>query len=329
MQGFVYHRYGPPNQVLEFCKIAEPIPGAGDVLIQVRAASVNPYDWHFVRGTPNFIRLFTGLREPKSERIGADVAGVVAGVGPGVTQFKPGDAVFGVCKGSFAELAGAEEDKLARMPDNVSYEQAASVPIAGITALQGLRDNGRLQPGQRVLINGAAGGVGTFAVQIGKWLGAHVTGVCSTRNVATVQSIGADEVIDYTREDFTQFHEKYDVIFDLVGNRPLRAMLPTLHPRGIFVGCGGGGPDRSSHELLGVMLRRFVMPPFTSRKITGVFAKVNRADLEVLANLLHSEKIKPVLDRSYALRDVPDALLYVERCHARGKVTIAVGNQNS
>jgi NADPH:quinone reductase-like Zn-dependent oxidoreductase len=324
MQAFVYHRYGSPADVLEFREIDKPNPEAGEILIQVRAASVNPYDWHFVRGTPSFIRAFSGLRGPKSPRVGADVAGTVAGVGAGVTRFKLGDAVFGDCKGSFAEFACGEESKLALMPKNLGFEEAASVPIAGITALQGLRDNGRVIAGQRVLINGAAGGVGTFAVQIGKWLGAHVSGVCSTRNVAMVQSIGADEVIDYARQDFTHAREQYDVIFDLVGNHPLKAMLPALRRRGIFVGCGGGGPDKSSRELLGIMLGRFVMSPFTSRKITGVFAKINGADLDMLASLLQSGKVKPVLDRSYPLRSVAEALHYVEGCHARGKVTIAV-----
>lgn len=324
MQGFVYHRYGPPTDVLEFREIDKPKPAAGEVLIQVRAASVNPYDWHFVRGAPAFIRMFTGLRGPKSPRVGADVAGIVAEIGAGTTRFKAGDAVFGDCKGSYAEFACGEESKLAHMPENLSFEQAASVPIAGITALQGLRDCAHLSSGQRVLINGAAGGVGTFAVQIGKWMGAHVTGVCSTRNLAMVQSIGADAVIDYTAENFTSLRDQYDAIFDLVGNHPLKAMLPALHRKGIFVGCGGGGPDKTSREMLGIMLGRFAISPFSSHKITGVFAKINPADLEVLATLLQSGKVKPVLDRSYPLRSVADALLYVEGCHARGKVTIAV-----
>jgi NADPH:quinone reductase-like Zn-dependent oxidoreductase len=257
MQAVVYHRYGPPDDVLEFPEIDKPCPSAGEVLMQVRAASVNPYDWHFVRGAPRFIRVFTGLRGPKSPRVGADASGVIASVGAGVTRFKPGDAVFGVCKGSFAEYSCAGEDKIIRMPENLSFEQAAAVPIAGLTALQGLRDCGRVQPGQRVLIIGAAGGVGTFAVQIGKWMGAHVAGVCSTRNLSLVQSIGADEAIDYTVQDFTRFRAQYDVIFDLVGNHPLRKIVPVLRSRGIFVGCGGGGPDKSSRELLGIMLGRF------------------------------------------------------------------------
>jgi NADPH:quinone reductase-like Zn-dependent oxidoreductase len=323
MQAIIYRRYGGPD-VLQYEELDKPIPAQGEVLIQVRAASVNPYDWHFLRGTPSFIRLFTGLRRPKSPRLGADVAGVVAAIGPGVTRFKPGDAVFGVCKGSFAELACGKETELAPLPKRLSYEQAASVPIAGITALQGLRDCGRVQPGQRVLINGAAGGVGTFAVQIGKWLGADLTGVCSTRNVSFVQSIGADRAIDYTLQDFTRSDDLYDVIFDLVGNHPLKAMRRVLRPKGTLVGCGGGGPDKAGSELLSLMVGRLVMSRFTSQKLTGVFAKINAADLNVLGDLLQSGKIEPALDRSYPLSGVAEALRYVESCHARGKVTIGV-----
>jgi NADPH:quinone reductase-like Zn-dependent oxidoreductase len=323
MQAVVYRRYGPPD-VLEYEELDKPIPAQGEVLIQVRAASVNPYDWHFLRGTPSFIRLFTGLRRPKSPRLGADVAGVVIAVGPGVTRFKPGDAVFGICKGAFAEFACGKETALAPKPERLSFEQAASVPIAGITALQGLRDCGRVQPRQRVLIIGAAGGVGTFAVQIGRWLGAHITGICSTRNVAFVQSIGADRVIDYTLQDFTRSDDQYDVIFDLVGSHPLKAIRRVLHSKGTFVGCGGGGPDKSASELLSTMVGRLVASPFTSQKLTGVFAKVNPADLNVLGDLLQCGTIEPALDRSYPLSDVAEALRYVESCHARGKVTIVV-----
>jgi NADPH:quinone reductase-like Zn-dependent oxidoreductase len=323
MQAIIYRRYGPPD-VLEYKELDRPVPAPGEVLIQVRAASVNPYDWHFLRGTPSFIRLFTGLRRPKSPYLGADVAGVVVAVGPGVTSFKPGDAVFGVCKGAFAEFACGKETELAPKPERLSFEQAASVPIAGITALQGLRNRGRVQPGQRVLIIGAAGGVGTFAVQIGKWLGAHLTGVCSTRNVAFVQSIGADCAIDYTLQDFTRSDDRYDVIFDLVGNHPLKAIRRVLSSKGTFVGCGGGGPDKPTSELLSTMMGRLVTSPFTSQKLTGVFAKVNAADLNVLGDLLQSGKIEPALDRKYPLSGVAEALRYVESCHARGKVTITV-----
>ena len=323
MQAIIYRRYGPPD-VLEYEELDRPIPALGEVLIQVRAASVNPYDWHFLRGTPSFIRLFTGLRRPKSPYLGADVAGVTVAVGQGVTRFKPGDAVFGVCKGAFAEFACGKETELAPKPERLSFEQAASAPIAGITALQGLRDSGLVQPGQRVLIVGAAGGVGTFAVQIGKWLGAHLTGVCSTRNLAFVQSIGADRAIDYTLQDFTRCDDQYDVIFDLVGNHPLKAIRRVLRSKGTFVGCGGGGPDKPASELLSTMVGRLVTSPFTSQKLTGVFAKVNAADLNVLGELMQFGKIEPALDRSYPLSDVAEALRYVESCHARGKVTIVV-----
>jgi NADPH:quinone reductase-like Zn-dependent oxidoreductase len=323
MQAIVYHRYGTPD-VLEYTEIEKPIPAADQVLIQVRAASVNPYDWHFLRGTPAPMRLFTGLRGPKFPRLGADVAGVVAAVGSDATHLKPGDAVFGVGKGAFAEFACAGQTEVAIKPENLSFEQAASVPIAGITALQGLRDCGHLQAGQTVLINGAAGGVGTFAVQIAKSLGAEVTGVCSTRNVELVKSIGAGKVIDYSREDFTQSANRYDVIFDLVGNHSLAAIRRALHPKGIFVGCGGGGPDKSSSELLAMIFGRMLVAPFASQKLTGVFAKINTGDLNVLGGLLQSGQVKPVLDRSYPLSDVAEAIRYVESCHARGKVTIAV-----
>ena len=323
MQAIIYRRYGPPD-VLEYEELENPIPAQGEVLIQVRAASVNPYDWHLLRGTPTFIRLFTGLRSPKSPRLGADVSGVAAAVGSGVTHFKPGDAVFGVCRGAFAEFACGKETELALKPEGLSFEQAAAVPIAGITALQGLRDCGRVLPRQRVLINGAAGGVGTFAVQIGKWLGGHLTGVCSTRNVAFVQSLGADSVIDYTLQDFTRSSDRYDVIFDLVGNHPLKAMRRVLSPKGTFVGCGGGGPDKPAGELLSMIVGRLVMSPFTRQKLTGIFAKINAADLNVLGGLLQSGTIEPVLDRSYPLSGVAEALRYIEGGHARGKVTIGI-----
>ncbi len=323
MQAVVYRRYGPP-EVLEFSTIEKPEPGAAEVLIRVYAAAVNPYDWHFLRGTPSFIRLFTGLLRPKSQRLGADGAGVVEAVGPGVSLLRPRDRVFGVCKGAFAEFACGKESQLALIPPGLSFTQAASVPIAGITALQGLRDSGRVQAGQTVLINGAAGGVGTFAVQIAKLLGATVTGVCSTRNVELVGSLGADHVIDYTREDFTRTTGRFEVIFDLVGNHSLSAIRRALSPRGVLVGCGGGGPGESSGKLLAAMLGQAIAAPFSRQKLTSVFAKINTDDLNVLAGMLASGAVKPVLDRSYPLRETAEAILYVEQCHARGKVNIEV-----
>jgi NADPH:quinone reductase-like Zn-dependent oxidoreductase len=323
MQAIVYHRYGTPD-VLEFTEIEKPLPAAGQVLIQVRAASVNPYDWHFLRGTPKFIRLFTGLRGPKFPRLGADAAGVVEAVGPGTRELKLGDRVFGVCRGAFAEYACGKESELAIIPPAIGFEQAASLPIAGVTALQGLRDCGRVQAGQAVLINGASGGVGAFAIQIAKALGATVTGVCGTRNVEMVRSLGADRVIDYVQEDFTRSDGRFDVIFDLVGNQPLNAIRRALSPRGIFVGCGGGGPDRPGSELLAAMLGRAIAAPFSSQKLTGVLAKINTEDLNVLARMLSSGAVKPFLSRSYPLKDTAQAIRHVESCHARGKVTIAV-----
>lgn len=323
MHAIVYHRYGTPD-VLEWLEIEKPEPGAGEVLVRVHAAAVNPYDWHFLRGTPVFIRLFSGLRKPKSPRLGADAAGVVEAVGPGVERLKPGDRVFGLCKGSFAEYACAKASELALIPPDLTFAQAASVPIAGVTALQGLRDSGQVKAGQAVLVNGAAGGVGTFAVQIGKALGATVTGVCSTRNTEMVTSLGADRVFDYTREDFTAIPGRFDVIFDLVGNRKLRAMRHALSPRGVFVGCGGGGTDEPSGKLLAGMLGQAVAARFSRQKLTSVFVKVTTDDLNVLARMLASGAVKPVLDRTYPLRDTAAAIRYVEGCHAQGKVIIAV-----
>lgn len=319
----LYHRYGSPD-VLEYAEIEKPTPRADEVLIYVCAASVNPYDWHFLRGTPGFIRLFTGMAKPKSPHLGADVAGVVETIGTQVTRFKPGDAVFGTCKGAFAEHACASAKTVALKPDNLTFAQAASIPIAGITALQGLRDCAKLKPQQSVLINGAAGGVGTFAVQIAKSFGAQVTGVCSTRNLELVRSIGADRVIDYTRENFTSSGQTWDVIFDLVGNHPLSALRRALHRHGVFVGCGGGGPDRTSADLIGPMLARPLVDRFVKQKLTGVLAKPNSADLDMLAALAASGKITPVLDQSFTLPQTAAAIRYVEQCHTRGKVTIAV-----
>jgi len=300
MKAIVYHHYGPPD-VLQYQELEKPTPADDQVLIQVHASSVNPYDWHFIRGTPSFVRLFTGIRAPKSSRLGADVAGVVEAAGRNVTSFKSGDAIFGTAAGSFAEYGCAPESSLALKPPNLTWEQAASVPIAGITALQGLRDKGKIQAGQHVLINGAAGGVGTFAVQIAKSFGARVTGVCSTRNIQLVRSLGADDAIDYTHENFTQGSQRYDLFFDLVGNNPLWACLRVLKPDGTYIGCGGGGPDRRSIELLGSMLHAVVLAPFVSQKMPGLLAKVNTADLSFLADLMRTGKITPVLDRTYPL----------------------------
>jgi NADPH:quinone reductase-like Zn-dependent oxidoreductase len=323
MKAIVYEQYGPP-EVLSLKEIDKPAPAEGEVLVRVCAASVNPYDWHFLRGTPMFIRLLTGLVKPKSPRLGADGAGVVEAVGSGVTRLKPGDAVFGKCKGSFAEYACGKEKDLALKPAGVSFEQAASLPIAAITALQGLRDCARLQAGQRLLINGAAGGVGTFAVQIARGMGAEITAVCSGRNAEKVRSLGAQRVIDYTQEDLTQSGQRWDAIFDLVGNHTLAELRGALEPKGVFVSCGGGGPDKKAIELSGIMFGKLLIAPFVPQRLTGVMAKINTADLDALGEMVATGKVTPILDRSYPLAETADAIRYVETGHASGKVIIAV-----
>ena len=325
MQAVVYHRYGPPDCV-QIAELEKPVPAEDQVLIRVCSASVNPYDWHFLRGTPSFIRFFTGLIHPKSPRLGADVAGIVESVGSQVTRFRPGDHVYGTCQGAFAEFACAPEKNISLKHDGITFEQAASLPIAGITALQALRDCARIQPGQSILINGAAGGVGTFAVQIARHMGAVVTGVCSTRNIELVRSIGAHWVIDYTHEDFTHSGFHYDAILDLVGNHSLADLRRTLLPHGVLVPCGGGGPDRSSIALLASMLGQAVAARFVSQRIAGIFAKINADDLEHLAALVEAGYVAPVLDRTFMLNETPNAIRYVEQCHARGKVIIFISN---
>lgn len=323
MQAIIRRNYGTPD-ALTLEDIPKPTPKPDEVLIRVHAASVNPYDWHFLRGVPSFIRLITGIGKPKFPGLGADLAGVVEAVGSSVTRFKPGDAVFGTGKGAFAQYACAPEKTLARKPDGITFAQAASLPIAAVTALQGLRDSGRLRAGQDVLINGAAGGVGTFAAQIAHQLGARVTGVCSTRNAGMVRSLGADYVIDYTRDNFTRSTMRYDALFDLVGNRSLAECRQVLQPRGIYVGCGGGGPDRGSAELLARMLGQIALSPFVSQKLTGVLAKINPADLDTLAAWIESGAVKPVIDQTFPLAQTAAAIRHIESGHARGKVIIAV-----
>ncbi|MGD0125386.1 MAG: NAD(P)-dependent alcohol dehydrogenase [Terriglobia bacterium] len=322
MKAIVYDKYGPP-EVLKCEEIDKPSPGEGEVLIKVHAASMNPYDWHFMRGLPYFIRLMAGLAKPKERRLGVDGAGYVEAVGRNVTLFKAGDTVFGACRGAFGEYACASERALARKPDNVSFEQAASVPIAGLTALQGLRDKGKIQPGSKVLVNGASGGVGTFAVQIAKSFGAEVTGVCSTRKVKMVRSIGADEVIDYTQEDFTRRGRRYDLIFDCIGNHSLAEYRRVMNPKGIFVGVGGA----TGRWMLGLIVRStaaLLSSPFTSQKFAGFMAKPGIEDLTTLAEFVATGKVTPVIDRRYGLNDVPEAIRYLETGHVSGKVVIAL-----
>jgi NADPH:quinone reductase-like Zn-dependent oxidoreductase len=330
MKAIVYYNYGSPD-VLKCEEVEKPAPNDDEVLIKVRAASVNPYDWHAMRGKPYPLRIVAGLRKPKDRRLGADVAGQVAAVGRNVTRFKPGDVVLGMCRGAFAEYACASELKLARKPDNVTFEQAASVPIAGLTALQGLRrggldDKGQIPARQKVLINGAAGGVGTFAVQIAKSCGAEVTGICSTRNVDMVRSIGADHVIDYTREDFTESAQRYDLIFDCVANRSLSALRRVLGPKGkyIMVGAADGG-GRWMTGFLVRLIEALVLSWFVSQKFVMVGVKVNQEDLNILRDLMQAGKLTPAIDRRYGLSDVPEAIRYLEEGRARGKVVITFG----
>lgn len=322
VQAIVYRNYGPP-EVLHLEDIEKPTPAADEVLIQVRAASVNPYDWHFMRGEPYPIRMMIGLRRPKFQGIGADIAGCIESVGANVTLFKPGDEVFCFGRGAFAEYACAKEPQLAAKPPNVTFEQAASIPIVGLTALQSLRDKGHLKPGQRVLINGASGGVGSFAVQLAKHFGAEVTGVCSTRNVELVRSLGADEAIDYTQRDFTQTGLPYDLILDCVGNRTLSEIRRVMRSNSVCVSAGGN----SDLWMISVLTRAFeslVLSSFSGKKLVGILAKGNRADLTTIAELVASGKVAPLIDRRYPLGETRDAIRYVEQGHARGKVVIAI-----
>ncbi len=322
MKAIVYRSYGPPD-VVHIEEVDKPVPRDNEVLIKVRAASVNPLDWHFMRGSPGFLRLITGIGKPRLPRLGADVAGEVEAAGSAVTLFKPGDAVYGTCRGAFAEFACAAPATLALKPQALTFEQAAAVPIAGLTALQALRDKAHVQPGHRVLINGAAGGVGTFAVQIGRSFGAEVTGVCSGRNVEMVRTLGANHVIDYTREDFARSSQRYDAILECVGNHSYSESRPVLNKGGVYVGIGGG-PHTKSMALLAGMIRNIVLSWFASEKMAGILAKSNTADLNLLAGLMTDGRITPVIDLQYKLTEVPEALRYLEAGHARGKVVIVV-----
>jgi NADPH:quinone reductase-like Zn-dependent oxidoreductase len=325
MKAIVYCDYGLANLKLE--DVEKPTPTDDQVLVKVHAASVNPYDWHFVEGTPKIMRMMgVGLRKPKDTRLGVDFAGTVEGVGKNVTQFKPGDEVFGGKGGAFAEYVCRRADgAVALKPANITFEQAASVNIAGITALQGLRDKGKVQPGQKVLINGASGGVGTFAVQIAKSFGADVTGVCSTRNVDLVRSLGADHVVDYTKEDFTKSEQRYDVILDNVTNRSLLECRRVLTPKGKYVMIGGGGPN--DQGLIGPLanpIKAMLLSPFVSQEMGMMMADTSQKDLTILADMMQSGKVKPVIDRTYKLSEVPAAIAYLEEGHARGKVVITL-----
>ncbi|MEO0375443.1 MAG: NAD(P)-dependent alcohol dehydrogenase [Cyanobacteria bacterium P01_A01_bin.17] len=323
MKAILYDRYGS-SEVLQLQEVNRPAVGDNDVLIRIRAAGVNPYDWRFMRGTPYFMRLIIGLLKPRDGRLGAELAGEVEAVGKNVTQFKPGEAVFGRVNGSFAEyISIPETDAIAPKPVNLSFEQAASVPLAALTALQGLRDHGQIQPGQQVLINGASGGVGTFAVQLAKAFGAEVTGICSTQNLELVRSIGADKVIDYTREDFTQSGQQYELMLDMVGNHSLRDCTHILTTKGRYV--VGSGPEGSGLlGPLGHLIKSLLMSPFVSQKVVSLDMKKNKADLLFLKTLIEAERITPVIDRSYPLSEAPEAIRYLEKGHARGKVVMTM-----
>ena len=324
MKAVVHCEYGGP-EVLKFEDIEKPVPNDNQVLVRVRAASVNPLDLT-IRG-PWLIRPILGLRKPKDTRLGVDYAGTVEAVGKNVTNFKPGDEVFGGRDGALAEYVCALADRgVALKPPNITFEQAASVPVAAITALQGLRDKGKIQPGQKVLINGASGGVGTFAVQIAKSFGTEVTGVCSTRNLDMVRSIGADHVIDYTKEDFTKTNQRYDLIFDLVGNHSFSERRRILNPNGICVmaGIGGAGWHDGIGMRLAGELNAYVRSRFVSQKFITYIAQFNKKDMTILSDLMQSGKMTPVIDRTYKLNETADALRYLEQGHARGKVVITL-----
>jgi NADPH:quinone reductase-like Zn-dependent oxidoreductase len=327
MKAILHCEYGGP-EVLTLADVEKPTPANDQVLVKVHAASVNPLDLT-IRG-PWLLRPLFGMRKPKDTRLGVDYAGTVEAVGKNPTaagQFKPGDEVFGAKNGSLAEyVCGLADRSIVLKPANMTFEQAASVPVAAVTALQGLRDKGKIQPGQKVLINGASGGVGTFAVQIAKSFGTEVTGVCSTRNVDLVRSIGADHVIDYTKEDFTKTDQRYDLIFDLVGNHSFSQRRRILNPNGICVmaGVGGAGWHDGMGMRLAGELNAYVASRFVSQKFVAYIATMNKADLTILADLMQSGKVTPVIDKAYKFSETADALRYLEQGHARGKVVITV-----
>jgi NADPH:quinone reductase-like Zn-dependent oxidoreductase len=322
MRAVVRHRYGSAD-VLELSDVDVPRAGDDEVLVRVHAAGIDRGAWHIMAGLPYLIRVAGfGVRRPKSAGLGSELAGVVEAVGANVTGLRAGDAVFGTCRASFAEYAAARADKLAPMPVNLSFEQAAAVPVSAVTALQALRDRGRVEPGQRVLVVGASGGVGTYAVQIAKALGATVTGVCSTAKVDLVRSIGADHVIDYTHADIGDGDARYDLVLDIGGNRPLSALRRVLTRDGTLVIVGGEGGGRWTgglHRQLGAML----LSPFVRQRLGTFVAKENSADLDALRALIESGAVTPVIDRVVALRDVPDAMRDLAAGRVRGKIVVA------
>ena len=323
MKAIVQDRYGSAD-VLEFRDIEEPVVGENDVLVRVHAAGCGPDVWHLMTGMPYMARLAIGLSKPKLPVLGWDVAGTVDAVGSNVLGIQPGDEVMGTTKGSFAELAIAKADDLVPKPAGLSFEEAGALPISGITALRAVRDEGNVQPGQTVLIIGAAGGVGSLAVQIAKAYGAKVTAVSSTSKEDLVRSIGADDVIDYTREDFTDGSRRWDVIIDTAGRRPLSELRRALTPKGTLVIVGGDGGGRWTGGFFRGMLRAPVVSLFVGQRLRGLATKVKREDLIALTELVEAGTLKPVIDRTYPLIEAPDAIRYLEEGHSRGKIVITV-----
>jgi NADPH:quinone reductase-like Zn-dependent oxidoreductase len=322
MQAAVQRCYGGP-EVLKIEDIEKPVPAADELLVRVHVAGANPLDWHTLRGEPYVMRFGSGFGAPHDIGIGVDFAGTVEAVGKDVTRFKPGDAVFGGRANTFAQYVTVRESRnVVLKPENLTFEQAAAVPIAAITALQALRDQGRLQAGQKVLINGASGGVGTFAVQIAKTLGAEVTGVCSTRNVEMVRALGADHEVDYTQQNYTQGGERYDLILDMIGNHGLLENRQVLTPQGRLVIIGG--PEGAWIGPLAGPLKALFVQPFVAQEMGMMLAKMTPEDLTVLSGLLQSGKVVPVIDRSYPLGEAAEAIRYLEEGRARGKVLITM-----
>ena len=323
MKAIVYEKYGSPD-VIQLKDIETPAPKDDEVLIKIHAASVNAYDWHFLTADIFLIRFMGGgLLKPKNTRLGADMAGRIEAVGKNVKEFQPGDEVFGMVKGSFAEYVCAPENALALKPVHTSFNETAAIPMAAITALQGLRDEGQIRAGQKVLINGASGGVGTFAVQIAKSFGTEVTAVCSTRNLEQARSIGAEHVIDYTKEDFTKNGQQYNLVFAANGYHSLSAYKRALTPKGIYVMAGG-----SMAQIFQSMLMGSMMSETGGRKMTGVSAKRNQNDLIFIKELFEAGKVKSIIDRQYPLSEAAEALRYLGAGHARGKVVISVESNN-
>lgn len=321
MQAMVYHRYGSPDE-LALEEVPTPVAGEGEVLVRVKAASLNALDWHLMRGVPYLVRSTAGWRRPKRPIPGVDFAGTVEAVGAGVTRFAPGDAVFGEKSRSCAEYVVVKQDMLVTKPDRLTFEQAAAIPAAGVTALQALRDKGGVQAGQRVLVNGAAGGCGTFTVQIAKALGAHVTAVCSTPNVAPVRSLGADEVIDYTQKDFTRNGQHYDVIIDNVGDRSLLSMRRVMRPGGKLVIVGA--PEGRWIAPIARIVWASILSRLVSQTFIPHLTDTTQAHLAYLVALVEAGQVTPIIDRTYPLRETPAALRYLETLHARAKVVITI-----